>query len=420
MYAGREIPTDWTTVNRETIAYHYYGPVNTGPIKDFNALYHRGYVASVNDIFIDKRVYPTLIEYDGSTVSNDELQAAFGYNQSSEEVPETRSQSTHPCFLERGSNSKTYWNSWRPRVYEDNDPVDNSTLFLHNVTQQMIDEYRNQAENINKSDAEIIAELRGTRQAKENECHVIGYDSIDIDLSVQPQTSDGPNLRLGEEGAISYTFFDTDLVTHKYKHNKDGIIHIFYQATLVDNGIYIQCQNREVFKSEWQEFYRPSLEVLKDDVLYTREINRDVGSENIVGYKPRFSEYFRMPCFIRGDFDPQHPVRVPGLALVGVAGNASGWYARSLQGNDAISLPSLADWIGLRNTLEESSLSMLGIDTTDTSIRRLMIIDGGTLSTQLWRRRTNQVFYLFGNVEININQPISEKVKRRFIKYGEQ
>jgi len=416
-----------TTVWRDTYAYHYYGEC-TSPVDRFkNALDHRGGVAAFNDIFRDKRTQPALVEYKDDIVSPTENNfvsragAPLGDVLINEDWFGPVPHNNLPIFIQRGPTCGNYWNNWRSSVYENNEPIDNTSRFAHNVDQQMIDEYRAQAENVNKTDAEVIAELRGVRQPKENECFVIGHNSVEIDLHVQPQTAEGSTgLRLGEEGAISYTFVDKHVFNKKYpfEHNKDGSIHYFYQISLVDGSLYCDTVNIEQNKIDWKEVYRPGMKNIKDQPLYGSEISSRAAGVGIIGWRHWGSEYFRHPVFIRGDFVDQVAItNNPSLRQ-----QMTGWMCTSLAGSTETRLATKVDWTPLRSALEMGNFNMNGVDFTDHAMRRLSStpLPSLSLSNAVWRRRTNHFFYFYGVMEIEIAQPIAKEIANKFIPYGKE
>lgn len=420
-----------TTMWRESLAYHYFGKdgVHSSTMA-WNFLYPRGFKALYNDIFRDKSAHAPYIEYNSTVVSTPERNSVFHFGRvdSALTIEEILNEGTSNWDLYRAPLDETYQNSFRPSVFTQNNPVDNTDLLTHIQSQQITDEVRSQAQNINKTDAEILAEMRGTVIAKQNQCYIIGQKTIDIDISLQPQTVEGA-LPLGAEGAISYTFGSADIITEQFSAPKDGIIHLVYYIQAPDQSIWANGINVEHTKSLWSDFYRPGLANIKDAPFYQRELSGAMGTNNwndVGGWKRNFSEYFRLPTYIRGDFvqfnrlldgeQPRTNRRGFGCALLthGQTGdpNLNGWH----------SLPSKSDWHLLKTTEEMGVAGVITnrIDHTDTLLRRVLLVNGGNLETRVFNRRTEQTFYMYGSLKATIDQPIDPSIKNEFIRYGEE
>lgn len=293
-----------STYARDTVGYAYYGNDLTRMVgTTVGKMLFSGYYKAWNEIFRPKN-YASPIPFD--KVENVTADDIFNGGQASTSVIDVTAILTDPdyinCCVQRISAETNYWNDYRLEVYDNNAPVDNTSLFTHNVTQQMIDEYRSQEANANKTDEQVIAELRGTAVARENIPQVICQHTTDIDLAIQPQTSEG-DLRLGEDGALSYTFPDVSMRCN-YNHPKDGYIHCFWVISAPDSSITTNGVNIETLKTQWQDFYRPAMAKIKDAPLYKVEVQALAIGEtttDVIGYKRRYSEYGRLPTMIRGD-----------------------------------------------------------------------------------------------------------------------
>jgi hypothetical protein len=411
--SGTNTVTYTTTLWRDSIAYHYFGKegLSSAPF-GFNALYTRGYRAIWNDIFRDKIMNPALPEWNESIVTAAERNSTFHYGL----VPETNPVIDRPSSswsLQNCPSYKSYWNNWRHSVYSNNNAVDNTSLFTHVVSQQQIDEFRSQSENINKTDAEIIAEIRGTYIARQNQCYIIGQKTIDIDISLQPMTGDTSALQLGADGALSYTYGSADIISDTFSAPKDGIIHYLYYICAADSSVWQNGINVEHTKSNWSDFYRPSLGIIKDAPIYSREINGN-NDNSIVGYKRRYSEYFRHPVYIRGDF----PQFTSSFSSTNSRTNTRGFATNNTNDTVRISLPSTSDWNLLSTREEVGSPIWNRYDHVVHSLRRILLFNGGTLTTDEFVRRSSQTFYLYGSVSLTIDQPIAESIKNEIIPYG--
>lgn len=412
-----------TTVWRDSIAYHYYG-LDIDTDHQFNLLYVRGYKALWNDIFRDKSTQAPYVEYSGS-VSAPERDRVFhfGLSPSTVSVREDRGITGNTTdiswMLGTAPAEISYWNQFRPSILSNNPQVTAAPLADNLYLRQQVDEYRSQSQNINKTDAEIIAEIRGSYIAKQNQCYIIGQKTIDIDISLQPMTSDTSTLQLGAEGAISYTFASADIITETFSAPKDGIIHYLYYISSPDSSVWTDGINLEVVKADYNDFYRPSLSKIKDAPFMELELAGRVpgNTHTILGYRRRYSEYFRHPVFIRGDF----PVMTSFLGAQPRT-NSRGFFSSDLSGANLIQLPSKSDWHLLSSRADADSLPYYKnrVDNTQAHLRRILMVNGGDLNQTLFRRRTEQTFYLYGSVDLDINQPIADEIKNEFIDYGEE
>lgn len=422
-----------STAFRDTPFYCYKGIPrgNTTTMMDI-----RGYRACYNDIFRDKLTVPPLPEWKGDTVTMEEVQDSIYYSGSSIiDFAESN------ACLQRAAVNTSYFTDYRAEVYSDNSPVDNTTLYTHNVTQQQIAEFRAQAGNADLTDEEVIAQIRGTYVPKENMCYLIGSKTVDLDFTLQPQTSEG-ELSLGAEGAYSLTLCNLDLVDKDFSAPKDGYIHYFWDIITDTNGILLDTTNIEQYKSSPDEFYRPDLAVVKDGPIFVKEISSYWASflaeDAIMGWKRRYSEYFRHPVYIRGDFtvvdrvSNELPPRINPFGFKTVVTSSSG-------GANVVALTSKYDWHNVdygRNNARYVGWRVdyaTRLNYSDWTMRRLLIYNGGEMiwivapspalrdfSFLLYPYYTAQTFSVFGSVTVDIDQPILGSIKDNFIALGEE
>lgn len=419
--AGQDVGSYSTNMWRETIACHYFGVPSQ---LTYNACLPRGYVKLVNDVLSDKRSQPPLLEYFTDVPTADERRTFFSFGiTAAGRVTENMRNDGLPIFLQRAPASKNYLNDYRLNVMSDNSPVDNTSRHTHNVTQREIDEFRQRSSNINKTDAQIIAEIRGTGMSRDNDVQIIGRKILHINTIINDQASQTSELPLGSSGAISYTEFKDnggsfDIDLKGFTHPKDGYLHFLYVLSMPDNTIYTRCENYEAFRTSADDLYRPALKELKDVPLYAREIHGGLysGEDKIIGYRRYGSHYYRLPNMIRGDFmtdivDNNNP-SIPRRS------NTQGFISASLDGSSVVRLPSKVDWTSYRLLGEQPDIVNIGVDTTDITLRRLMYLDGGNLSSRLYRRRTNHCFFMDGEYTLYIQQPIDPKIQRDIIGWG--
>jgi len=412
-------------MSKSQISHWLYGPWNpSNNVKRINVLPHRAYIAMTNDIYREKRFTPPSPEFNQNTVSIAEQNSLFRFGADTM-IPALFDDSVDYGIgtLRRAPTTKNYWNTWRNTVFSDNSAVDNSTLFSHIVTQQQVAEFRSQSSNAGLTDEEVVSKIRGSRLAKENMCYIIGHRSVDIDMIVQPQTSesDSSSIPLGADGAYSYTFSDLGLDCNNFSAPRDGILMPVYYITAPNNSFSQNMRNKEQYKHDWREYYRPDLAKIKDQQYFNFEHDVTLpDQDSIRGFMRRYAEYFRHPIFYRGDFFRRgaFTTNVPRLRT-----SNGGFLAMSLDGTSVVTLPSYLDWIMPRKPENLGNLGILNpsTDYTDYNIRD-MVIDRGapSLSHQSWQSRTAYSFQITGTLSILMRQPVLGIIEDQYVKWGEE
>lgn len=427
-----------TTLYREMVIHGYYGKYQYTAGTYYNALPVRGYVAAYNDIFREKRVSSKIPEFKGD-MSDAEYNTYFrlgrALNTNWQYKTDALTDNIGQCsagYLFRAPSNKNYWTNYHMLAGQLGNNVDNTNLHTHNVTQRMIDEYRLSSENVNKTDAEVIAEIRGTAQARENECQIIGRNSVDIDMAILTASNENDNIRLGDEGAISYTFANIDIPIN-FRPLKDGYIHYLYWVSFKDGSLFTDVQNVEVKKRKIDDFYRPTLSEHKDLPILREEIGGVLGQNafNIIGYRRRFAEYFRLPTCVRGDFlvtpNIEGSTPVPGFRLAGGGFLAppTSWQ----QGSDTPSVPSSqlatkSEFTALRNRFMSDNIGQAEnniIDYSDYLIRRFLLVRGVPENNVfVFRLQTPQTFSLYGELSVSLSTPISPEIAGDLIRYADE
>lgn len=310
---GKEINLVDTTLWRDSFASSYLPRMATSQSEtstiniSVSALPLRGYNEIYNKYLRHKELDPEVPTWKTSTVSAQELETL---------LPDTNIDLRHKSDKKRGKKRNNYFTNIRTSLtgkltekYKDAFNDDHQPLAFHTEWQKTIAEARQQAENEQLNDWEIIAKLRGSRKADQGKVQLIGMAEVGHNYSQVAQTTYNeatPNENfqsLGTTGAYSYTEFSIDIINYE-EIIEDGYIHIIAQTsadTIFSTGI-----NRELLNLNWDEQYRPELAELKDDVLKEVEIytNDYSDTRNSIGYKRKFSEAFELPKHIAGDLTP--------------------------------------------------------------------------------------------------------------------
>lgn len=458
-----------TTLWRNSPSYEIFGNVTDGTsggtatvagssspsATTYNSLYWRAFWACYNDIFRDKITTGAVPEFTTEEFTAAELKAIMLgnyffplYQYTNGDSPSWRfyaysgygaqdsniNSSTYYSYYSspRVASEINYLTNFRGEVVSNNNAVTLTSLFTHVVTQAQMDEYRSRSSDVQMTDEEVIAKIRGSRVAREDIPYIIGQKTTDIDLSVQPQTTDG-SLPLGADGAYSYTFASTDLLSGYFSAPRDGIVMVLYTITSPDSINFVDQLNLELAKTQATDYYRPALAKIKDKELKIGEVNlyySRLASNDTIGFKRRYSEYTRMPNYIRGD--------VPRSQNSGITGsrNSQLGFLYSTYGNPSSNrvapyygaVPSRANWCLLKDIGElfydSQNRGNLVVrqrqDFTDMTMRNVLLNNGGSNTTDDFILQSPQTFFLYGTCTIGENAPIDEDIKTNYINWGEE
>ena len=333
--------TTTTTINptdsreyRESIAGMYYPRIATGETNftapqielmqeiKMSALPLRGYKAITNDFTIIKDFETKAQEYNSTVVNETEKLGYIPQYQYLIQPTQTTlagrgiKNMASKC---RGSKRENYYTNYRSELnnttniganagFTDPYNENNQTLQYHTEWQKIIAEKREIAENANKNDWEIVAEIRGARKVEDGKIQILGTKEIGINFTQVSQTAyndseitDENFQSLGTTGAYSYTQYDIDIVNYE-EIKEDSFIHVLVQIS-VDTA-YAGGINRELLNVSAQDMYRPEFKELKDDTMKSIELNTSTQSlaRKNEGFKRRYNEMFTMPSHISGDF----------------------------------------------------------------------------------------------------------------------
>ena len=117
---------------------------------------------------------------------------------------------------------------------------------------------KKRADNANKNDWDIIAEMGGTSPVVADRVQLLG--EIDYEMNYQQITQTSPAFDnsgpLGTTGSFSYTKASGTLFEHK-QFQQAGFIHITMFINIEKS--YEAQVNKELLKASTEDFYRPGL-----------------------------------------------------------------------------------------------------------------------------------------------------------------
>lgn len=168
--------------------------------------------------------------------------------------------------------------------------------------QNQIAEFRRRTNDAIKNDWEIIAELGGTTAVKTDRPEFLG--EITRKLNYHQITQSAPSgdpetqSQLGSTGAFSVTMDDSTLFGYK-EFKQDGIIIV--TATVWSDNTYEEGIHRTAMISKTTDMFNPELAKQQIDVLLKQEVdgttwfNTGNPAANVVGFKPKYTEFDTMP-----------------------------------------------------------------------------------------------------------------------------
>lgn len=278
-----------------------------GYLPSLSILPLRGRIAIYNDFERNKEYDEEIFEYKSDTVTDEEWNS---------HLP-TKTNIKMDIFQMRAKKENSYYTDYRTELqgFELPSPItdglnENNELVNWAQWESKIAEARSQAENAQKNDWEIIAELRGTRAATQGKVQLIGQKTFNVNYSAITQSSYNNNevitddtfKVMGKQGAYSYT--DIELPVYAgMEFIEEGYVHII--ATVTADTVYESAFNRMELNITPLEEYRPDLLDDKKDVIYKAEYGTFNPEENyqVVGFKRKYSEYFKLNNIIAGDMN---------------------------------------------------------------------------------------------------------------------
>ena len=266
----------------------------------------RGRKAIFNDFERNKEYDSPLQEYKGDTVSDLEWNSYLPVEE----------QTMYEVAM-RARRNNSYYSDYRTELQGFEQETPNGAALNEDVAllnwsafEAKISESRAQSENSQLNDWDIIAKIRGSKKLTEGKVQLIGQRTITLNYSAVTQSSNNnsPDVSeefrtIGTQGAYSNTQIDVPLYAG-FEFHEEGYIHII--ATVSADSVYESAFDRLELNVTPLDQYRPDMLDDKKDVLYECETGTQgfrLASDynKAVGFKRKYSEYFKLPNIIAGD-----------------------------------------------------------------------------------------------------------------------
>lgn len=292
----------------------------------------RGRKAIYNDFERNKQYDAEIKEFKSDTVSVEEWDSYLMPTTWQEYLDDPQNKYYNPDeFTMRAKRDNNYYTDYRTELqgFDLETPTnmdDNTALITWSAWESKIAETRSQAENAEMNDWDVIAKIRGSKKLSEGKVQLIGKTSFNLNYSAVAQTSynNATNLEnqykvLGKQGAYSYTNVEVPVYAGM-EFVEEGYVHII--ATITADTVYEGAYDRNELNITPLSEYRPDLIGDKKDVLYRVELStNDIyletieQTQEIVGFKRKYSEYFKLPNLINGDMTTNGYFETPILAM---------------------------------------------------------------------------------------------------------
>lgn len=272
-----------------------------GTLPKVSVLPLRGRVAIYNDMERHKEYDAERQEYKGDTVSDTEWKSYLPTNLYDSQY-----------YMMRAKRENSYYTDYRTELqgFEENLPTVNeeNSFITWAAWESKMAEARSQAENAQANDWDIISKIRGSRILTEGKVQKIGQKTFRLNYAAITQNTYNNNENIdeqfrvmGKQGAYSYTEVDIPLY-EGVEFVEEGYIHVI--ATVSADSVYEGAFDRLEMNVGALDQYRPDMETDKQDVLYTLELGSQSGNmeqSQVLGFKRKFSEFFKLPNIIGGD-----------------------------------------------------------------------------------------------------------------------
>ena len=405
-------------------------PPNAGvPMPKISVLPLRGYIAIYNDFLRNKSYDEPIQEFKTDTVSENEMQnyipnkvgnnlgLGYGYKEK------------HDWYAQRCRRDNSYWTDYRTELqgYETEGLPDvlsgnpATALLKWAQVEAYIDQVRSSSENTNENDWNIIAKIRGSKLLTEGKVQLVGQYTFQLNYNTVTQTSYNnaediqPEYQvMGQQGGYSYTNIKVPLYAGM-QFNEEGYIHVIISVTA--DSLYETAVDALEKAVRWDERYRPEMKDDKLGVLYkcelgTEYVEKAEDYEEIVGYKRKYNENFKLCNILKGDLMTND--------YYGYV-NSAGVYVESLvitQKSYQFFEPNPE---GFYDTNGEFYEKKIWLDYTDIAINNNQAIKNKIIKysdDNYFINGKNQI-YIMGKALCIAELPIDGDIKNNRTKYGE-
>ena len=288
----------------------------------------RGRIAIYNDFERNKEYDSERQEYKEDTVSTQEWESYLPIYDNDIDFYTMRSRRENSYY----TDYRTELQGIDPENPISEGTIDSSLLVEWASWESKIAEARSQAENAQLNDWDIIAKIRGSKKLTEGKVQLIGQNTFNLNYAAVTQNTYNTNPDIdetfqvmGKQGAYSYTEINIPLFAGMEFH-EEGYIHVI--ATVSADSVFESAIDRNLMNITPLSEYRPDMEGDKFDVLYDYEMGTNLTAsqwsqgtywENVVGFKRKYSEYFKLPNVIGGDLTTNNYYEVTSPSNTGGA-----------------------------------------------------------------------------------------------------
>ncbi len=393
-----------------------------------NALLLRGKVIIYNEFERNKEYDAERITYDGDTVSDEEWQSYIWRG------------SDIDFYTCRARRNNSYYTNYRTELqgYDagtigtiDNTNNNNEIALSFAAWESQFAELRSQAEAAQENPWDTMQKLRGAKKLTQGRVDLIAEKKFNLNYSAITQNAYNNNEQIQEKFRVmgfqgGYSFTDIDLTwLNGIEIVEDGYLHVI--ITVTANTIFESAIERTLLNCHWKDRYRPDLEKDKLDVMYEIEMGTPYGTsalfaereKNIVGFKRKYNELFKLPNCINGDIMNRgyYVTEMSNQDEININQNTP-----ETTPNDTYQFHETAAQLEYDSENETDTEKYIWKDYSDLMLNKNLAIPqeiGNTGSPKaLYIKGENQIIY-FGETYTITDMPVSEEIKSNYTKWGE-
>ena len=423
-------------INKLTAASENLSAVPFRAMPTVSILPLRGRIAIYNDFERNKEYDTVIPEYKTDAVSQVEWNSYMPIDYRKMDLYNMRAKRPNNYYTDYRTSYQGFAEN-APNVVTDNGYRSFTTWA---DWENKIAEARSQAENSQKNDWDIIAELRGSKKLTEGKVQLIGEKSFNLNYSAVTQNAYNTNTEIqpefqvmGKQGAYSYTNINMPIYAG-FEAVEEGYIHVIMTVsaeTVFETGI----DRNEINVTPLSE-YRPDLIDEKFDVMYEIENGTTNGAnQNIIGYKRKFSEYFKLSNTVAGDCTSLYYREIKeGTATSDITTPSIELEPQPNNNFDTVNVITQKTYQFFETDRNQEAKSSgeyeenkkkIWKDYTDLMINKNQAIENeievftAVDNTNEFRiKGQNQIFFV-GKTQLIAELPINEEIKQNFTTWGE-
>lgn len=392
-----------------------------------SALPLRGRIAIYNDFERNKEYEPAAMEFNGDTVTDFEWQTYNPLDLRYKYINQMRAKRGNSYYSDYRTDIQGFEESYPPA-----DMSSDKALITWASWEHKIAEARSQAENAQRNDWDIIAEIRGSAIATQGKVQLIGKRTFNLNYAAVTQnaynngTEDITFKVLGKQGAYSFTEVEVPLYAGM-EFIEEGYVHII--ATVSAETVFEKGIDRNLINVKALDEYRPDMLNEKQDVLYAMECGYGITNhtinnfDEVIGFKRKYSEYFKLPNIIQGDMtndnyyetfiDTNHNGYIDydkGMEVITQKTYQffeKDMFALELSNGDYVPKEIWKDYTDILLNRNQAIMNATSYYYDDENERHLVEVNG-----------QNQIFYV-GKSYCQAILPIDESIKSNYTEWGE-